>query len=627
MAIILCLQGLDVKAGTEDIRTFFKCLFIPNGGVYIVGGSLREAFIAFTTERDAKLAMRHTGDLLKGSKVSLRISSMEELELKLKLHMKRKKEQLHMRKKDVTLQTKKQDVKLQTKTLDVKLQMERKEEKLQMKRPEEKNKKKPSPTQQGVKSPQPSPDANWPSLNAHDLNTLNLASSTARSLDPRIAKRYQPLHQNTATLQTSAVHTLDPNTAFILGMCTVLQRLQSSSPEQNSEPGKMTDFTNADSKSVVCDFVRTSELTLDSSPGYVRLFGLPTSATKEDICSFFTGLEVQEAMMNVNLGPGHGCLVKFANADVACDALRFNNKFLGPICVEVRGATEKMWTSALQESENCDDVMRGKPHPNHHRETANPKQTFRILPLRKRWFDHLSPNKRIKKPRLYCDSSSTLSPRKDYIVMACNLPKKMTKTEIKDIFQCPNLAHKNVLHLLDNEGNRTDTAFLIFNCIEDNDYAINLNGCHVGSAIMEVSSITKDKMMDMMAKTNPRRCMMMKPNQKGKSDFLRTQDGPTLHSNTAAQTCLLVRNLPSDVKVSQIQNLFCKYKPMEDNINLLHDSDGNGIGEAIVQFKSPKLAALAQGLNGQDLMGSQVLLSCISVKQMNDILAKTLPSL
>ncbi|XP_035019320.1 RNA binding motif protein 12Ba [Hippoglossus stenolepis] len=615
MAIILCLQGLDVKAGTEDIRKFFKCLFIPNGGVYIVGGSLREAFIAFTTERDAKLAMRHTGDLLKGSKVTLHISSMEELELKLKLQMKRKKEKLHMKRKDVTLQTK---------TQDVKLQMERKEEKLQIKRPEEKNKNKPSPTQQGVKSPQPSPDANWPSLNAHDLNTLNLASSTARSLDPRIAKRHQPLHQNTATLQTSVVHTLDPNTAFLLGMCTVLQRLQSSSPEQNGEAGQMTDFPNADSKSVACDFVRTSELTLDSSPGYVRLFGLPTSATKEDICCFFTGLEVQEAMVNVKLGPGHGCLVKFANADVACDALHFNNQFLGPICVEVRGATEKMWTGALQE---CENGMRGKAHPNPLRETANPKQTFRTLPLRKRWSDHLSPNKRIKKPRLYCDSSSTLSPRMDYIVMACNLPKKMTKTEIKELFQCPNIAHKNVLHLLDNEGNRTDTAFLIFNCIEDNDYAINLNGCHVGSAIIEVSSITKDKMKDMMAKTHPRRRMRMKPNQKRKSDLLRTQDGQTLHSNIAAQTCLFVRNLPSDVKVSQIQNLFCKYKPMEDNINLLHDSDGNGIGEAIVQFKSPKLAALAQGLNGQDLMGAQVLLTCMSVKQMNDILAKTLPSL
>ncbi|XP_060937383.1 RNA binding motif protein 12Ba [Limanda limanda] len=616
MVIILCLRGLDVKAGTEDIRKFFKCLFIPNGGVYIVGGCLREAFIAFTTELDAKLAMTHNGDLLKGSKVTLHISSMEELELKLKKHMKRKDVKLHMKNQGAKLQTETQDVKLQTKTQDVKLQMERKE-KLQMKIQEENNTNITSPTQQGIKSPQPSPDANWPPLNAQDPNTLNLASSTSRPLDPRIAKRHQPLHQNTLAPQTSVVNTLDPNTAFLLGMCTILQRLQTSSPEQNSEAVQMTELPNADSKSVACDFERKSELTLDSRPGYVRLFGLPASATKEDICSFFTGLEVQEAMVNVKLGRGHGCLVKFAKADDECDALHFNNQFLGPIRVEVRGATEKMWTSALQECENVDGT-RGKPHPNPLRETANPKETFPILPLRKRKSDHLSPNKRVKKPRPYFDSVSTSSPRMDYIVMACNLPQTMTKTEIKELFQCPNLAQKNVLHLLDHESNRTDTAFLIFNRIEDNDYAINLNGCHVGSGIIEVSSITRDKMNDvMMAKIHPRRRTRINQNQKRKS---------TLHSNTAAQTCLFVRNLAANVKVSHIQNLFCKYKPVEENIHLLHNSDGNSIGEAIVQFKSPKLAALAQGLNGQDLMGAHVLLTCISVKQMNDILAKTLPS-
>ncbi|XP_019948125.2 RNA binding motif protein 12Ba [Paralichthys olivaceus] len=603
MVIILRLQGLDVKAGTEDIRKFFKCLFIPNGGVYIVGGSLREAFIAFTTERDGQLAMQHSGDLLKGSEVTLHISSMAELELKLKLQMKRKKEE--------KLQMKRKKEKLQVKTKDVKLQMKRKEE-LQMK-----NKKKPSPTSQGVKRPQPSPDANQPSLNALDHNTLNPPSSTAWSLDPRIAKLRQPLHQNISTLETSAVHTLDPNTAFLLGMCTVLQGLQSSNPGQNDE---------ADSTHDVCDFVRKPELSLDSSPGYVRLFGLPASATKEDICHFFSGLEVQEVIVNVKLGLSHACLVKFANVEDACNALHFNQQFLGPICVEVRGATEKMWTSALQECENgFDDGKRGKLHPMPHRETANSKQTAPSLPLRKRRSDQLSPNNQIKKPRPYSDSSSILCPKMDYIVMACNLPTKMTKTEIKELFQCPNIAHKNVLHLLDKEGNRTDTAFLIFNCSEDYDYAINLNGCHVGSAIIEVLSITKGKMKDMMAKTHPRRVMpdMMKPNQKKKSDPLETQERPTLHSNTDAQTCLFVRNLPSDVNVSQIKNLFCKYKLMEDNISLLHDSDGNGIGEALVQFRSQKLAALAQGLSGQDFLGAQVLLTCISVKQMNDILAKT----
>lgn len=483
MTIILRLQGLDAKAGTEDIRNFFKCLFIPKGGVYIVGGSLREAFIAFTTERDGQLAMQHTGDLLKGSVVTLHLSSMAELELKLKLQMKRRKE-------EDKLQMKRN--KMHPKKMDVKLRVTRKEE-LQMK-----NKKKPSPTQQGVNRPQGSTDANQPSSNAHNLSHLNPASSTALSLDPRLARLQQPLQQNIASLQTSAMHTLDPNTAFLLGVCTVLQGLQSSNPGPNNK---------ADGTHDVCDLVgkgRKSVLSLGSSPGYVRLFGLPATATKEDICSFFSGLEVQEVIMNVKLGLSFGCLVKFANAEDACKALDLNQQFLGLIRVEVRGATEKMWTTVLQESENgVDDIKRHELHPSPLKETANSKQTSPSLPLGKRPSDPLSPNKQEKKPRPHRDSSAVLSQKMDYIVMACNLPKKMTKTDIKELFQCPNLAHKNVLHLLDKEGNRTDTAFLIFNCIEDYNYAINLNGCHIGSAMVEVLSITRKKMKDMMVKHKP----------------------------------------------------------------------------------------------------------------------------
>ncbi|CAG11929.1 unnamed protein product, partial [Tetraodon nigroviridis] len=85
MTSILRLQGLDVRASTKDVRAFFTYHRIPDGGVYIVGGRLREAFIAFATERDAQLAMCQSGKTLKGSKVTLSKSSMEELEKRLKL--------------------------------------------------------------------------------------------------------------------------------------------------------------------------------------------------------------------------------------------------------------------------------------------------------------------------------------------------------------------------------------------------------------------------------------------------------------------------------------------------------------------------------------------------------------
>lgn len=464
MTIILRLQGLDEKAGSEDIRTFFKNLHIPDGGVYIVGGSLKEAFIAFNNERDAQLAMRYSGNDLKGSKVTLHISSMKELEHKLKSLLKRKKR---------------------------------------------------FPTQFNSKSPEPSPETNLPPLNAgpHTPVTANL-----------------PELLNSDTLNSQVSNTLDSSTAFFLGICTVLQGLQSCHQSSNNVGVPSIDLPKTDD-TVVSNEVRIPEHALGSKPGYVRLFGLPVSATKDDICRFFRGLKVQEAIVNVKLGLGYGCLVKFASSQEAHEALLFNKQSFGPICVEVRGATEKMWTSALQECENALDVGETvKPKQSPLKETVNHKPHSTALKIKRRSVSRL-PSKSPKMPRPDSNSTTALSPPIEYTVMVRNLQKTMTKTEIKELLGCPNIAHKNVLHLLDKEGNRTNTAFLIFNCIEDYDYAINLSGCHVGSDVIEVSSITRKIMRDMMAETHPRNLkidLKKKPDRKKKSNPVKTPVEPSM---------------------------------------------------------------------------------------------------
>ncbi|XP_029928031.1 RNA binding motif protein 12Ba [Myripristis murdjan] len=549
MPIILRLQGLDVKAGTEDIRKFFESLYIPEGGVYIVGGNLREAFIAFTTQRDGQLAMRRTGNFLKGSKVSLHISSMDELEQKLTSKLK---------------------------------------------------KKATSPPPPPVLKPQPS---------AADQAPSNATSA-------------------------------DPCTALLLGLVTVLQGFQSHEQEENNEAVSPVDAPKADSPGVVSD--QTPEEACKLRPGYVRLFGLPASVTKEDICHFFKGLLVQEVIVNVKLGLGRACLVKFANFRDGCDALHFNNQLLGSIHVEVRGASEKMWTSALQECENshnleetaeeeaptdiqnnpktrppCDPL---KPRRGPLEETESHKQQSTSKVQTKRRSNDSLDMQPQKKPRYDCDSTNGMSPPKECTVMVSNLPNKITKTEIKELFGCPSIPHNKILHLLDKEGNRTDTAFLTLDRTEDYDYALNLNGCHVGSQAIEVSAITKERMEDMLA-TSKAGCVWKPLNIRLKGMKKPKTGRPGI--NPAAQTCLFVRNMPADVRKSQLKNFFRKYELVEDNIFLLHDSDGNGIGEAVVQFKSQKLAAQAQGLHGQVFLGTQVLLARINVKQMREILMQT----
>nr|XP_045594773.1 uncharacterized protein LOC123755892 [Procambarus clarkii]XP_045594774.1 uncharacterized protein LOC123755892 [Procambarus clarkii]XP_045594775.1 uncharacterized protein LOC123755892 [Procambarus clarkii] len=80
MSVIIRLQNLPWSANALDIREFFKGLSIPEGGVHIVGGELGDAFIAFSTDEDARLAMQKTGSSLKGIQVTLLLSSRTEMQ-------------------------------------------------------------------------------------------------------------------------------------------------------------------------------------------------------------------------------------------------------------------------------------------------------------------------------------------------------------------------------------------------------------------------------------------------------------------------------------------------------------------------------------------------------------------
>uniref|UniRef100_A0A8C6M698 RRM domain-containing protein n=1 Tax=Nothobranchius furzeri TaxID=105023 RepID=A0A8C6M698_NOTFU len=80
MAVVIRLQGLSVTAGSEDIRSFFSGLRIPDGGVHIIGGELDEAFIIFASDEDARRAMLRSGKLIKDSQVTLLLSSKTEMQ-------------------------------------------------------------------------------------------------------------------------------------------------------------------------------------------------------------------------------------------------------------------------------------------------------------------------------------------------------------------------------------------------------------------------------------------------------------------------------------------------------------------------------------------------------------------
>ncbi|XP_054719804.1 uncharacterized protein LOC129229511 [Uloborus diversus] len=79
MSIIIRLQNLPWSANSVDIRRYFSGLSIPEGGVHIVGGEMGDAFIAFSTDEDARLAMAKDGGKIKDMQIKLLLSSRTEM--------------------------------------------------------------------------------------------------------------------------------------------------------------------------------------------------------------------------------------------------------------------------------------------------------------------------------------------------------------------------------------------------------------------------------------------------------------------------------------------------------------------------------------------------------------------
>ncbi|CAG0882105.1 unnamed protein product [Darwinula stevensoni] len=80
MSVIIRLQNLPWAANALDIRQYFRGLSIPEGGVHIVGGEQGDAFIAFSTDEDARQAMMMDGGKIKEVCVRLLLSSRTEMQ-------------------------------------------------------------------------------------------------------------------------------------------------------------------------------------------------------------------------------------------------------------------------------------------------------------------------------------------------------------------------------------------------------------------------------------------------------------------------------------------------------------------------------------------------------------------
>lgn len=326
-------------------------------------------------------------------------------------------------------------------------------------------------------------------------------------------------------------------------------------------------------------------------PGYLRIYGLPSTITSEEVVWLLEGHKVVDVITDPLRSLGGCCLVKMASFKEAEECLKSSRNYFR---VEIRLAHERMWENAMECQENSpcstsSDQDRFSPDRRVHRNS----------PVKR-------PCSLGGSPKRHCSNPSSFDT--EYCVMVKNLPNTITKTEIRALFSYPDIPRNKILHLLNEWNERTSTAFVLFTKPEEFTLAMNMNGSTVGGQTIDVSSITKEKMKDLMHQSRFAKA------ERSRSCSARTR--PVL-------SCIYARNFPAGIRKTEVKDFFSVYNIGEEDIELLEDKNGNGIGEAVIQFGCEEHAREAGSLHGERFGREQILLTCISPEQMNDILHKT----
>lgn len=516
--VVLRLQGLTTEAGSEDIRRFFHGLQIPEGGVHITGGEMGEAFIIFPSERQAQLAMRNSGKRLRGSSVSLHISSVDELKQKMESRLRK---------------------------------------------------------------------ANIPAVESETVPSVSFSPEVNGKLLLSLMAAIQGQLSNNKVNENQAPNQMPENFKQTV---------------QQPSPADQTNAAFAPSGRVEHGFASTA---LESSGqnfnscklGYLRLYGLPDFVAEHDVRHFLQGLPVLGIIKNVRLPLGFCCLVKLASFVEAQKGLKYNHTKFKEFDIEVRPAHEKMWTDAMEQSGKCMQGMRSPAF-------SEPKK----INLDRNTHGDFAGKRSVEEPaslgspKRHCQNSP---PHTELYVVVNNLSKNITKTEIKNIFSCPEIPNSRIKHLLSKWGERTSTAFITFEHAEDYATALNMNGTTVGLKNIEVSSITREEMLAILGRNRLIKIWRPQPYVKAKDNLL----------------CIYARNFPANAMKKDVMDFFMDFQVCENKIRLLMDSRGNGIGEAIVDLGCEKIARQAQNvLHKRHFMGTKILLARISRQQMKEIL-------
>ncbi|XP_054639483.1 copine-1 isoform X1 [Dunckerocampus dactyliophorus] len=625
MAVVIRLQGLPIVAGTMDIRHFFSGLTIPDGGVHIVGGEHGEAFIVFATDEDARLGMMRTGGSIKGSKVSLLLSSKTEMQNMIELSRRRFEagagsaetapptagsanrqaaaapipavqsvaggrsgshgnQGFSNTTSAVTAASSSQETQSNKAVASLASMV---------------------PSFPNSYSSAPAITTALASLNAGPPPMAPLPSMT--SMPPMPTLPTIPVPPPVSSLPPVPTVTQLPQGPPVPPM-SHLHHMSSLPPFNPSLPppaGLGTGLPIGTPNPMLFNplsplaslglqaHMKAAAVTVAgagvSSPDemFVLLQNLPFSCSEMEVREFFRGLGVDGVRL---LRDGQGrptgrAMVKFFSPQDSFEAVKRGGGMMGQRFIEITPGSERQWSSLnnstmVQTSQNS-----GKPNSEsqdqHHRR-GNIGLAGRDQRGRSR-----SPH------------------RQEFCVYLKGLPYEADKKQIKEFFKNLAIVEDTMYIAYGPNGRATGEGFLEFQTEQDYKTALGAHMQYMGSRFIQVHPISYKGMLEKIDAIRKREAAQ--------------SDGKNQDALRTPRNCAHITNIPYNISKKDVRAFLEGIGLYEDSLKVLTDSHGNGLGQAIFQLQTEEDARKAERLHRQKLNGRDAFVHLVTFEQMKEI--------
>lgn len=619
MAVVIRLQGLPIVAGTMDIRHFFSGLTIPDGGVHIVGGEHGEAFIVFATDEDARLGMMRTGGSIKGSKVSLLLSSKTEMQNMIELSRRRFEagagpvESATATAGNANRQATAPIPTVQPGTggrsgshgtqgfsnTSVSVTAASSSQEPQSNKavanvvPSFPNSYSSAPTittalaSLSAGPPPIPPLPNMPSMPPMPTLPTIPVPPPVSSLPP--VPTVSPLSQGPPVPPMSHLPHMSSLPPFNPSLPPPAG-LGSGLPLGTPNPMLFNPLSPLASLGLQAHMKAAAAASgagaVNPDEMFVLLQNLPFSCTEVDVRSFFRGLGVEGVrLLRDGQGRPNGrAMVKFFSPQDSFEAVKRGGGMMGQRYIEIAPGSERQWAS-------LNDIGTGEVPRNSNKSNEAQEQQHRrgIAGAGNR-----DQRERSRSPH-----------RQEFCVYLKGLPYEADKAQIKEFFNNLTIIEDSIYIAYGPNGRATGEGFLEFKTEQDYKTALGAHMQYMGSRFIQVHPISRKGMLEKIEAIRKREAA----HGDGK-----TQDGVKNPRN-----CAHITNIPYNISKKDVRAFLEGVGLYEDTLKVLTDSHGNGLGQAIFQLRTEEDARKAERLHRQKLNGRDAFVHLVTFEQMKEI--------